>query len=373
MQARAKTDGREGFTLVAVGFSVVSLLGMLGLALDLGRVYVARSEAQSFTDSAALAASLALDGSSFAAARNAMTGGTKNRWNMGTETFGSGGRSTVASEFARPLASDAAKPDPDTWSSAPATAAGYTFVRVTATASLPLYILPVVGTAASQSVTAMAVAGQVPLTNISNGLLPFSPIGHSGGFVIGQRYTLRYPEGGVTDANVCPGDRDDAAFLALASAQPAEERGFYQDTQESLVQDEMVNGVMRFPVGYPGKIKMSGATMNVAQRALNERIELDTDHTSTTYAQYQANIIDGKRAGNGLRLVGVPVNAGPGASERNVTGFAGFFLSASEETPFYPPGADSAWCAEYYGVWNRGGIGAGAGTPGQAYTSVLVQ
>jgi hypothetical protein len=346
---------------------------MLGLALDLGRVYVARSEAQSFTDAAALAASLALDGESFTAARNAVGGDTKNRWNMGTETFGANSRATIATEFARPLTTNASKPDPGTWSDAPTTAAGYTFVRVTATAALPLYILPLVGTAASQSVTAMAVGGQVPLASFSSGLLPFSPIGHDGGFVIGQRYTLRYPEGRVTGSNICPGDRDDATFLSLANAQPAGERGFYQDPQESLVQDEVVNGVMRLLVTYPGAIKISGAAMNVAQRALNERIELDTDHASTTYAQYQANVIDGKRIGNGLRLVGVPVNAGPGAASRNVTGFAGFFLSASEESPYYTPGADSAWCAEYYGVWNRGGHGSGAGAPGLAYASVLIQ
>jgi len=119
---------------------------------------------------------------------------------------------------------------------------------------------------------------------------------------------------------------------------------------------------------------MSGGTVNIAQRALNERIELDTDRTSTTYEQYQANIVNGKRIGNGFRLVGAPLNAGPEVGgKRNVTGFGGFFLSAGPTSVYYAPGGDSAWCAQYYGVWNKGGHGAGAGDSGVAYASVLVQ
>ena len=49
------TSGRKGFALIATGVCVASLLGMLGLALDLGRVYVAKNETQSFTDTAAMA------------------------------------------------------------------------------------------------------------------------------------------------------------------------------------------------------------------------------------------------------------------------------------------------------------------------------
>src|SRR5215471_21585792 len=50
-----KANRRSGFTLIATALCITSLLGMLGLAVDLGRVYIAKNEAQSFTDSAALA------------------------------------------------------------------------------------------------------------------------------------------------------------------------------------------------------------------------------------------------------------------------------------------------------------------------------
>jgi uncharacterized membrane protein len=50
--------------MVALVVSMVFLLGMVGLAIDLGRMYIAKSEAQSFVDSAALAAAAQLNGTS---------------------------------------------------------------------------------------------------------------------------------------------------------------------------------------------------------------------------------------------------------------------------------------------------------------------
>ena len=71
------TKNRKGFTLIATGFCVISLVGMLGLALDLGRVYISKNETQSFTDTAALAAAMKLNGLAFDDARNAITNNTK--------------------------------------------------------------------------------------------------------------------------------------------------------------------------------------------------------------------------------------------------------------------------------------------------------
>lgn len=345
---------------------------MLGLALDLGRVYIAKNETQSFTDTAALAAAVALNSGSFTAAQEAVVSNTKNKWNMGTSPFAA---TSVSTEFARPLATDASKPDASTWAAAPPTPAGYTFVRVTASVAVPLYVLQAVGTSSAQTVRAASVAGQVPLTKFNSGLLPFSPIQHAAGLVVGNWYTLRYPAATIASGNLCPGDRDDPAFFAVASKQPASERGFYQDPQESLSGAAVVDGVMKFPVLYPGTITMSGGAMAAALLALNTRINLDTDHISTTFAQYQANVFNGKRVGNGFRLVGAPLNAGPAADggPRDVVGIAGFFLSSGSTNVYYPAGDKDPWCAEYYGVWNKAGQGAGPGTPGTAYASVLVQ
>jgi hypothetical protein len=346
---------------------------MLGLALDLGRVYIAKNETQSFTDTAALAAAVALNSGSLDRAQDAVAANVKNKWNMGNSAFTP---AETAIEFARALDTNASRPDPATWSATPATAAGYTFVRVTATVAVQLFVLPAIGSSNAQIVRAASVAGQVPLTTFNSGLLPFSPIEHQDGFVEGKWYTLRYPgTAQFSDSDLCQGDQGDSAFLTLANKQPAAERGFYQDPQASLVRAAVVDGVMRFPIQYPGKLMMSGGAMDAALFALNARIDFDTDHISTTFEQYQANRFNGKRVGNGMRLVGAPVNAGPaaGGGAREISGVGGFFLSASSTNVYYPSGDKTAWCAEYYGVWNKAGQGAGSGTPGTAYTAVLVQ
>ena len=59
--ARTKS-GQRGYILVAVSLGLVFLLGAGGLAIDIGRMYIAKSETQAFADSAAFAATLQLDG-----------------------------------------------------------------------------------------------------------------------------------------------------------------------------------------------------------------------------------------------------------------------------------------------------------------------
>src|SRR5260370_25481844 len=116
---------------------------------------------------------------------------------------------------------------------------------------------------------------------------------------------------------------------------------------------------------------MGGGAMDGGVVGVNTRINLDTDHISTTFAQYQANVFNGKRVGNGFRLVGAPVNAGPaaGGGAREVVGIAGFFVSSSSTNAYYPD--KDPWCAEYYGVWNKAGQCARPETPGTAYSSAL--
>ena len=59
---RRATEGRgeRGLVLVATAITVAGLLGFAGLSVDLGRMYVAKSEAQAYTDSAAVEAALEL-------------------------------------------------------------------------------------------------------------------------------------------------------------------------------------------------------------------------------------------------------------------------------------------------------------------------
>jgi hypothetical protein len=195
---------------------------------------------------------------------------------------------------------------------------------------------------------------------------------------IGGWYTLRYPGGATfTNSDLCSDDRGDAAFLALANLQPSSERGFYQNPAASIADQEIIDGLMQYPVVFPGTIAMYGGAMNTAQNALNQRIDFDSDHTSNTYQQYEDNTVNGVRVGNGFRLVGAPVNSGPPSSSggvRPLVGFAGMFLSSGPNgDPHYSAGGGSPWCAQYYGVWNKNGQSTGAGKPGLAYVTVMVQ
>jgi uncharacterized membrane protein len=78
----------RGFVLIAMSVTMLLLLAVIGLAFDLGRIYIARNEAQLFTDAAALSAASKLDGSAGAVdrAREAVAH-AHNRWSLGTKEF----------------------------------------------------------------------------------------------------------------------------------------------------------------------------------------------------------------------------------------------------------------------------------------------
>ena len=79
---------RRGFVLVAMSVTLLVLLAMLGLAFDVGRIYIAKNEAQVYCDAAAMAAASKLDGTEagLKRAREAALGIT-TRWNLGTQEF----------------------------------------------------------------------------------------------------------------------------------------------------------------------------------------------------------------------------------------------------------------------------------------------
>ncbi len=80
-----------GFVLIVTAIAMTLLLGLAGLGVDIGRMYVIRAELQSFTDAAALSAALELDGTESGLARartgaGAVGGGPHAmRWDMGTQ------------------------------------------------------------------------------------------------------------------------------------------------------------------------------------------------------------------------------------------------------------------------------------------------
>jgi Flp pilus assembly protein TadG len=142
---------RRGFVLIAMSVAMLLMLGMIGMAFDLGRVYIARNEAQVFTDAAAMTAAAALDGTpeSLERARSAVAR-LPIRWNLGTESF-----TGVQVEF-----SD----DGQRWSPSPGEASTVEFARVTAPdTQVEILFLRAVGAPESLTVPAHSVARTRPV------------------------------------------------------------------------------------------------------------------------------------------------------------------------------------------------------------------
>ena len=127
------------------------LLAVVGMAFDLGRVYIARNEAQFFTDAASMAAAKQLDGTAAGLdrARAAVTA-LPNRWNLGTEDFRG-----VVIEFSA---------DGKQWEAEPKNLKVLRYARVTAPDNhVTIMFLRAVGGPPSFSVPARAVASTNPV------------------------------------------------------------------------------------------------------------------------------------------------------------------------------------------------------------------
>jgi hypothetical protein len=125
------------------------LLAVIGLAFDLGRVYIARNEAQVFTDAASLAAAAKLDGTAdgIERARHEVER-IPMQWNLGTKEF-----TGVIVEFSK---------DGTKWEQYPKDS-GMTMARVSAPAnSVEITFLRAVGGPASFTVPAHSVAAANP-------------------------------------------------------------------------------------------------------------------------------------------------------------------------------------------------------------------
>ncbi|HTB15940.1 MAG TPA: pilus assembly protein TadG-related protein [Bryobacteraceae bacterium] len=131
--------------------TMLLLLAVMGLAFDVGRVYIARNEAQVFTDAAAMAAASKLDGTKAGLdlARDAVAH-VPMRWNLGTQEF-----KGVVVEFSA---------DGSKWEKDPRDAGSMTQARVTAPDnSVEITFLRAVGGPTTFTVPAHAAAAANPV------------------------------------------------------------------------------------------------------------------------------------------------------------------------------------------------------------------
>lgn len=343
-----RLGGRRGFVLITAGAAALILVASLGMAVDLGRMYIVRTEAQNFTDSVAIESASELDGTTDGLVRAAgVAGRNSQRYDLGRYRF-----QAVTTEFATALTGP--------WEQAGSAAARSRFARVTARTDVPLYFLPAVTSGNKGHVNARAVGAQVEKTTFREGLFPFSPFAHNStpphfGLVPGQVYTLRWPNNpsignqgqGNGNTNVCQGDRVQSV-IDTAQAQGGSERGFIEQTSADVIRRTIINDYQSVVRTIGDLVDMTGGVKQSQLTSLQTRILQDSDSYSSTYAQYVT-----RNEGNGRRIVACPINNGgtpPGANNR-IVGIGAFFLRPTGD---YGNGGNQSWCAEYIGAWVQG-------------------
>jgi Flp pilus assembly protein TadG len=373
-RADGRKRGEQGFSLILLSLALFVMLGMVGLAIDLGRMFIYQNELQTFADASVLAAVAQMDGTQSgiqgadATATAGPLGTTKpNGYNFGTVSI-----SNVTTSYATTYAGTY---DSYATASSPATN-NYRFIRLTASANVPLNFLPVLpGISTQIAESASATAGQKPQSSISNGgLLPFAPDAHNQadtknfGLTPGTEYTLKW---GNVNVTTCAGD---AGFTPPGSPPP--EHGFVdigEGNSNANVRVAIQYGGYPNANSFPSSVStgdsLSGVPGNRSTSifdALANRAAQDTNDTSTTYAQYKAS-----GTGNGRRIVTVAIAGTWSGHGTNVSmpvlGFANFLLE-----PTYS-GTSGPICATYIGPGDLTGAGSGGTDGASVYSNVLYQ
>jgi len=334
LKATRPSNSERGFSLITTAICMTVMVAFIGLSIDLGRLYIAKNELQAFVDTAAFQAAFELDGTTqgINRARAAGQAGPQfdsrpNRWNLGNNTL-----SGVTVSFSNAANSG--------YTATPASAAGVRFLRVDASGTLSMLLLPVLpGISINQIVRATAFAGQAQLTGLGNRGDPFSPDAivtndPNFGFTPGQEYTLKWAPPGQRNkpGGMCPGD-------AAAGYNPGNgsDRGYIdlgQGNGNAALHDAIVNRDFDsnlLDIGDP--IDTVPGNKHVGP-AMQVRFDQDTDTSSTTYAEYRSS-----NTGNGRRIMHVAIN---NPANDTIIGFATFFLQ-----PNACGSNNQPCCAEY--------------------------
>jgi hypothetical protein len=364
---------QRGFTLLTAAVSMLVLIGMVGLAVDIGRMYIAKSEAQVFADSASLAATIELDGTQAGIARaRARVASNPNKWNFETSTY-----TNVTTAFATSTEGP--------WEEYPLIASNVRYARAITTVQVPIYFLSLF-TAGKLNVTPSpsgfiaispnsftagvrgdSEAGQELQETFREGIFPFSPYAHNNvgphfGLSIGQEYTFRWGAHAVLNNNVCAGDND-VSTISLSEAGGGSERGYIEETSAAIIRAAIVEDYQTTWRGIGDTVNMTGGAKQTELDAVQERIRQDGNWWSETYQDYVASGL-----GNGRRVVAMPINSGyPDYIVRQI---GAFFLHRADD---YHQGGNREWCATYLGPWVQGAKTKGAMDGSGAYVVRLVK
>lgn len=377
-----KRNRQRGFTLVAMAISATALVAVVGLALDLGRLYIAKNETQIYCDAAALAAVKQLNGlsSGVTAATSAATA-LNNSYNLNS-TNATGATLTFANSAAGPWLAAA---------SLPSTPTGYMYAKVNLPVQMPLYFLPIVAERYTQQVASVAAAGQVQITSFGAGLGPYSLVstntsGPNFGFTVGKEYTIQWPQFNGTrngcnsgnpekcfNQNPCQDDSR-ASMWAVADKWSSSTNGYWGFSSNSDIERSVINGLQTAAISVGDNILPIMTNGNKAAQAivLDTRSSQDTDYTSSSAQNYQLSA-----SRNGRRIMLIPVLYPETATLTSVSGFAAVLLynDGTANSQYYRSNTNgnSPFCAIYLGPYVFGSNTTGTATTGSgAYEVKLV-
>lgn len=361
VSSKRSKHSESGYVFVTFALLAVVLVASIGMAMDYGTAFVVRNEAQTFCDSAVLAATLELDGTNAGITRARQRAlAIPNQWLYGNTSFAG-----VVVEFSNS--------ENGPWEANPSNPVGTRYTRVAVTVTAPMAFLPIVTNEKVAQVRSVATAGQIEKTSFPNGVFPFSPFAHNAsgaagdfGFSKGTQYTLRWPNNMNKHAKPCEGDKNVQHVLDMKEEAGESVQGYIDsnsasDIRQAIINSEHTNG-RTYTVGDP--VFMASGNKQSMERAMQDRVLQDTNTTARTYSEYNAS-----ETGNGRRLVVVPVNEGPATNFR-VAGFALFFLDIASAYQTQP---SDSFCGEYVGSAVLGASNAGANPTGGAYAVRLVR
>jgi hypothetical protein len=386
--ADGKLRSEKGAILFIVAACLVVLLGIMGLAIDLGHAYNNKSQLQNIADACALAGGSALNSepSGIALAESRATDAANRLSNRSEFNKASVTVPTTAVTYSvalnGPWLTRAA-------AEAVAVAPTIHYVRVDVppqpTEVVFAKVIP--GIPASLSFGAEAVAGQLPLAEVCRGLDPFSPVrrdsgpyadsppatvcsapGQIGctmpgefGYIRGQSYELR----------LSPGNSGKNCGTQGIPGSVTGNFGFSDvngcGTGNSCLIDTIVNGSQNSCVGtgpvLPAVPGDRGATI---LGALQDRFDQDNDLTTYyTWDSWHDTYLENTIASNGRqpyrRQIRVAFNDGVipnGAGTYNVQGFGCFFMESRPDRS--PP--SSALCLMFVGACSESGAPAPSAT-----------
>lgn len=374
--------------------SMAVILACSGLAIDIGRMYVTRTEAQSFVDALALAKA-----AEYIGARQADASDVWKRYNFNNDSFDGHYTIGYSSTFGGTYGGTAPESGP-------------VYVRATATVDVPLTLLKVLVPDDAASVSASAVAVVEQVTSLAEGGFPIGVRERPGGFDksdIGVSYTIRWDydarddlintwayvglnigSGATLDQklaataqylsgsdpfpsapkkpNIAPWCAGDATpeflqyllSLGINFSDPPDTLfrwdGLYYKVGTSFITESLAFGYQEQVLTVGGSITYApGKEGEPVPSTIWDVVDADTNQTT----QMGVNPPTYLPSGNGYRLFIVPiVSSDTYMGEQNgaaaVTGLEAFVLQVRSDYPWDEYDKKGNWCATYYGAMELG-------------------